>query len=90
MFRAIAGLARDESIAITGGSFFFLVSMVTRFLMLTSPVIGAPERWCLCRKFECVCRKLTSRLKRQHVCLREAKLYVVYVLLLLTTVLTSI
>ena len=25
MFRAIAGLARDESIAITFGSFFFLV-----------------------------------------------------------------
>ena len=27
MFRAIAGLARDESIAITGGSFFFLVHL---------------------------------------------------------------
>ena len=30
MFRAIAGLARDESIAITGGSFFFLVSRALR------------------------------------------------------------
>lgn len=27
MFRAIAGLAREESIAITGGSFLFLVSL---------------------------------------------------------------
>ena len=31
MFRAIAGLARDESIAITGGSFFFLVSPAPRY-----------------------------------------------------------
>ena len=82
MFRAIAGLARDESIAITGGSFFFLVSMVTHFLTVTSPVIGVPEKWCLFGNCEGVYRKLVSRHQRQHVCSREAKLHVVYVLFL--------
>lgn len=53
MFRAIAGLARDESIAITGGSFFFLVSHTSgksehRWCYLTSiSRLWVSEKTCL-------------------------------------------